>query len=415
MMDEKNELVKRPIHILVTNEDMYGTDITKMSNFFDLYIQDLAHDVTTMPGMNIMHNMPVADLEILNEVIQQVDVILHGGVEYIPDFDSLPKDIREKIRKGIYKIGESKQVDGNLRAVIVDENKVRVKDITLKEVAKSIDTLDATRNIVNLLQMRQIYTKLVDIQEMQSYQIDRDRDRDIITPFLNARNHILRAQNAETIEKRNTLLEKATDELDKSINSVYTDIRTTSKHLADQTLRPIFGITKQIGNYMNYITRDMQIITKIVGVQMQVFNYLERPSDAKMVLDNFQYEMTSFVSEGINKQGQSIARLMQSYYPYTENNKDCWYHFSSELSKVFEERKIALEKQKVYVVSLEDIKDKETKKCLWCKRIIPEGQKTKIGLCPRCCSQGGNRGLGSIILAGTVSPFAIKQIKNNGK
>lgn len=357
MMDEKNELVERPIHILVTNEDMYGTDIAKMSNFFDLYIQDLAHDVTTIPGMNIMQNMPVADLEILNEVIQQADVVLQGGIEYIPDFNSLPKDIREKIGKGIYKIGKSKQVDGNLRAVIVDENNVRVKDITLKEVAKSPDTLDATRNIANQLQMRQIYAKLADIQEMQSYQIDRDRDRDVVTPFLNARNHILRAQNAESIEKRNTSLEKAADELDKSINAIYTDIRTTSKHLADKTSWPIFRRTKQINTFMNYLTQDMQIVTKFVGVQMQVYDYLERPSDAKMALDNFQHIMTSFVSEGINKQGQSIAMLMHLNYPYTENNMDCWYHFSSELSNAFEQRKIALEKQKVYVVSLEDVED----------------------------------------------------------
>lgn len=357
IVDEKNELIERPIHILVTNEDMYGTDISKMSNFFDLYIQDLSRHVTTVPGMNIMQNMPVANLEILNEVVQQADVVLQGGIEYIPDFDSLPKDIRENLEKGIYKIGESKQVEGNLRAVIVNENNVRVKDITLKEVVKSPDTLDATRNIANQLQLRQIYAKLVDIQEMQSYQIDRDRDRDIVTPFLNSRKHILHAQNAESIEKRNTSFEKAVDELDKSINAIYTDIRTTSKYLADKTAWPIFRRTKQINTFMNYLTQDMQMVTKFVGLQMQVYDYLGRPSDAKMVLDNFQHVMTSFVSEGINKQGQSIATLMHLNYPYKENNMDSWYHFSLELSNIFEQRKIALEKQKVYVVSLEDIED----------------------------------------------------------
>ena len=30
---------KNELSILVTNEDKYGTDITKMSNFFEIYIQ----------------------------------------------------------------------------------------------------------------------------------------------------------------------------------------------------------------------------------------------------------------------------------------------------------------------------------------------------------------------------------------
>lgn len=37
------ESVKNELSILVTNEDKYGTDITKMSNFFEIYIQQLSH------------------------------------------------------------------------------------------------------------------------------------------------------------------------------------------------------------------------------------------------------------------------------------------------------------------------------------------------------------------------------------
>lgn len=354
---KKNEILERPVHILVTNEDMHGTNIAKMSNFFDLYIRDLSHGIIAAPGREIIKNIPVADIQIINEVVQQADIILHVGTEYIPDFDSLSKDIRSKMEKGIYKIGESKQVDGNLRAVIVDENNVRVKDITLKEITKTPDTLDATRSIANQLQMRQIYAKLADIQEMQSYQIDRDRDRDVITPFLNARNHIARAQNAQLVEDRNSALEKATDELDRAVNAIYTDMRTTSKHLADKTVWPIFRRTKQINSFMDYLIQDVQMLTKFVGLQMQVYDYLRRPSDAKVALDNFQHVMSGFISEGINRQGQSAAMLMHLNYPYTESNMDCWYNFSSEMSATFEERKMEIEEHKVYVVLLEDVED----------------------------------------------------------
>ena len=41
--------------------------------------------------------------------------------------------------------------------------------------------------------MRQIYAKLSEIQEFQTYQIQRDRDRDVIVPFLDARGLVLEA------------------------------------------------------------------------------------------------------------------------------------------------------------------------------------------------------------------------------
>ena len=70
----------------------------------------------------------------IEDVINQADVITQGNVILLPDFDNLPSDVRIKLKKGIYSIGESKQVEDNLRAVILDENGVRVKDITLKKV-----------------------------------------------------------------------------------------------------------------------------------------------------------------------------------------------------------------------------------------------------------------------------------------
>lgn len=111
---------------------------------------------------------------------------MNGKYGYVPDFDSGPHDIKIKLKKGIYKIGELKQVDGNMRATIFDEYNVKKKEITLKQVKNNPSTVETTWSIANQAQMRQIYAKLDDIQELQSYQIDRDCNRDIVTPFLNA-------------------------------------------------------------------------------------------------------------------------------------------------------------------------------------------------------------------------------------
>lgn len=48
--------------------------------------------------------------------------------------------------------------------------------------------------------MRQIYAKLADIQEFQTYQLEKDRDRDIIVPFLDARSLVLESENKASYE-----------------------------------------------------------------------------------------------------------------------------------------------------------------------------------------------------------------------
>lgn len=55
--------------------------------------------------------------------------------DLVPDFASLPKDILEKYKAGKIVLGDSKQVEGNIRAVLIDvETKQRVKDVTLKSL-----------------------------------------------------------------------------------------------------------------------------------------------------------------------------------------------------------------------------------------------------------------------------------------
>lgn len=114
--------------------------------------------------------------------------------------------------------------------------------------------------------MRQIYAKLNEIQELQTYQIDRDRDRDIVVLFLNARNYILEAQTNNDLPARKEILKKANDELAKAINSIYADLVTTSKHLAKSTRFPIFQNPIQIRNYIGYLISDLQLVTKYAGV-----------------------------------------------------------------------------------------------------------------------------------------------------
>ena len=133
--DMENIVVETPKHelnILVTDADKNGVDISKMSDFFGLYVQELSSDLTKEALWEQTKDIPIANLGILGEVLHYGKAVITSGVELVPDFESLPKDIKEKFEKGIYKHGKSRQVDGNLRAVIVDEKGTRDKDSTFK-------------------------------------------------------------------------------------------------------------------------------------------------------------------------------------------------------------------------------------------------------------------------------------------
>ncbi len=88
------------------------------------------------------------------------------------------------------------------RPVILDEEGVRVKDITLKEVKNPDKSAETTQNLMQQIQMKQISDKLDSIAELQGYQIDQARNAAIKVPFLNARDYIFKAQETEMEDKR---------------------------------------------------------------------------------------------------------------------------------------------------------------------------------------------------------------------
>lgn len=361
-----DKVTRKSLMLFKTDIDRYGRDITAMSDFFDEYVQQMSLALRAQSNLEIVSELPVANLGIINDVIHQADVIMRGNVTLLPDFENLPPDIKSKLKKGIYKVGDSKQVDGNLRAVILDENDVRVKDITLKKVINDPGNIETARSIGNQLQMRQIYAKLADIQEFQTYQLERDRDRDIIVPFLDARSLVLEAENKELEEDRVLLLREADGKIRTALNAIYADVETTSKSFARLTNIPFLQFGNQLNRYMGYLTSDFQIATKYVGVRMQLLEYMGDTKTAKSVLQQYQHVMYDFLTKPVIRNGLSTAALMHDYFPYNKTNMNCWHTFSKEMRPALASGIRTLElsmngeyKNDVYIVSVEDVNDGE--------------------------------------------------------
>lgn len=343
--------------ILITEDDKTGSSIAKMSNFFDSYIKNLSEEIKSNTESDVVQNIQLVDISIINEVLQCADVVMNGKYAYIADFDSLPTDVKEKLRKGIYSIGESRQVERNLRAVILDEKGIRIKDVTLKKVTNKMETMDIARNMVVQMQLRQINTKLSIIQEMQSYQIDMMRNQSIMTPFFNARDFIFRAQVCDSIEGKKKNLNTAIEELTRAINFLYMDIETNKKRLICLTKVPVFQITPLIHMYVNNLAQDIQMITKFVGIQMQVLDYLENKESVLVELNKYCNLMNQLSNQAINKNGKSTLRFIHDHFPsYNKSNQGCWIELERNVKKFLEMEQKELEG--MYVISVEDVYEK---------------------------------------------------------
>ena len=355
-MGEKNTSIVPcdEVHILVTEEDKTGENIFAMSDFFGGYVQQLTDAIRENAVTSYVPNIPIADIGILSEVIQGAEVVSKGTTQLLPDFENLPKDVRKKLKDGVYRVGKSRQVDGNLRAVIVDETGTRVKDVTLKKVDINPGILEASRNITNQLQMKQIYAQLDAIQEVQEYQIARDRDRDIKVPFLEARYYILKAQGQScSKEERQDNLKKASEKMLSAVNSVYTDITTSTEHLLKLTRFPILQNRRQIEKYIRFLSEDIQVATKFVGLRMQVLEYLGDTDGSQIEMARYQRVMSDVFLKQLPDRGYSTAKLIHQYYPYSEKNRDCWVRLTESLKPAL----VSLQdpkKKHVYLVSIEE-------------------------------------------------------------
>ena len=362
MTENEIEEVK-PINIFVTHEDRVGDDITKMSDFFEVYISSMIIELKSQPGIEMNNSLKfVIDTNILKNILSGVkNIFQKENVTLIPDLDKLPSDIRRKLETEEYSIGESRQVDGNLRAVIVNENNVRVKDITLKRISNSNYNSQMITNIINQIQIQQIFTKLKDIEEFQTYQIETDRNSRMIRPFLDARDYVIKAENTNSKEKKTKLLEKAGEKVTSALNEVYLDLNTTKdKFIKSVKGNPTLNLGNNTDKFMKLLLSDIQLITKYTGVKMQLLEYLGENNMSKQVLEKYLNTIYRLISEPTeNMGGQSVMMVLHDYFPYNEKNLNLFYDFTKNMRPIIKENILQLESnnkntEEIYIISAED-------------------------------------------------------------
>ncbi len=326
---DKNEIAKipeKPLVIFKTEVDRKKNDIALMSNFFDGYINQLCLDENKSANLQIAKNITTSKIRLVKEAINKGKTLIKSDMILVPDLDNIDVEIKEKLKKGIYSIGESKQVDGNLRAVIVDENNKIKHQITLKR-QKNIQQ-DLSSKLEVQIQLREIFNKLIEIQEMQDYQIRLEKIRDFVNPFLRARDIIVLAEDEMDLEERKRQYLEADNYIDEALTAVYSDIEETSKQFIKSLSNPISGLNRK--KYMKFIVEELQISTKYVGVQVQLLEYLGNEKKANWILDKYNDTMNDFFTLPRTKNKMTLVDLFQDYYPYAKKDKNMWYNLKKE-------------------------------------------------------------------------------------
>lgn len=322
-----------------------------MSNFFDGYINQLCLDENKSSNLQIAKNVTTSKIGLVKETINKGKTLIKSDMILVPDLDNIDAEIKEKLKKGIYSISESKQVDGNLRAVIVDENNKIKHQITLKQ-QKDIPQ-DLSSKLEVQIQLREIFNKLIEIQEMQDYQIRLEKIRDFVNPFLRARDIIVLAEEEIDLEERKRQYLEADNYIDKALIAVYSDIEETSKQFIKSLSNPISGLNRE--KYMKFIVEELQISTKYVGVQVQLLEYLGNEKKAKWILDKYNDTINDFFTLPRIKNKMTLADLFQDYYPYAKKDKNMWYNLKKEYLeniKLLDTSKN--ENKNIYIISINE-------------------------------------------------------------
>lgn len=351
------------LSIFVTAEDRQSTDIATMSDFVANNIRNLAISVSRENHAAAPSVSPLS-MSIIGSLLRSHGAVMHGGYEYVLDFDSLPEDILEKYKKGIYTLGESRQVDGNFRAVIMDETNTRVKDITIKRAEKVADTsqsvnqMQQMQNLAIQMQLKQINDKLDILVEMQDYHIELSRNTAIVQPFFNARDKVVHAQNEAETNKQRDYLDGAISELESAINAIYLDIKTLQKRFFRLTFLPVGRIQRVINKYIAFISQDLQLLSMYNSILYQILDYMGKERDKEDAYQKYRLYMLDFYTRAVGpKQMPLSLQIHNAFDGYTQDTMDSWKSMTDEMVPTLQSQSPIIEG--AFIIGVEDVIDEQ--------------------------------------------------------
>ena len=347
-------------NLFKSEEDKKTTDIFAISSPFEYALPQLIDNNTSLNLANIIDINGEPLFNFVDRHLNPKPKVYDKKNDnfYELDFASLSEKTKKKLENGTFKVGNSKKINGNYRAVIVDttKNNVRVEDVTIKKVEKkSNNTDDSSRvDLSTQVQLKQIYDLLLDMKASQEFQINWDRNNSILPPFFSARTKVLQALNSVSLDEKIHLLNEANTYMEDSVSAIKADLISNKEEIIKRT-KQVDYLYDSLKRHADFILNDTEIMTKIVGMQLYIDLSLNNKAMALERLTSYNGVMELLTQPDIttsrglllnllqkiprinrakwlkNSDKISLLELINSHYKYGKNDIDLFINLQEKL------------------------------------------------------------------------------------
>ena len=347
-------------NLFKSEEDKKTTDIFAISSPFEYALPQLIDNNTSLNLANIIDINGEPLFNFVDRHLNPKPKVYDKKNDnfYELDFASLSEKTKKKLENGTFKVGNSKKINGNYRAVIVDttKNNVRVEDVTLKKVEKKSNNTDDSSKVdlSTQVQLKQIYDLLLDMKASQEFQINWDRNNSILPPFFSARTKVLQALNTVSLEEKIHLLNEANTYMEDSVSAIKADLISNKEEIIKRT-KQVDYLYDSLKRHADFILNDTEIMTKIVGMQLYIDLSLNNKAMALERLTSYNGVMELLTQPDIttsrglllnllqkiprinrakwlkNSDKISLLELINSHYKYGKNDIDLFINLQEKL------------------------------------------------------------------------------------
>lgn len=358
-MSDRDEIVNNDkgelLNIFTEENDQKGTDLLAMSDFFQVFVGKIEIDMDAETAWEIIHNIEAYTGEIAAAVKGGFDISKMGVL--VADYSHFSQEVIDGLKEGIYHVGQSREVAGNLRPAILDDKERLVKFFTLKKAADPVSVLSDISVLSMQASLQRLSSQLEGISRDVKSGIDFARREALSNKFIYARDKIMQASKAESEEERELLLREADTYLMEGLTDLYSDINAQVKALAD--IKGPFASVKTIDTVLSYINEDMQMIPRYVGLRVYLFNYRGKYDDAERILGEYRYQLNTLAERKIGDGKYTALELIHKNYPYDEGNVDFWLEKPRQMIEAIDSYKTLIEQKDkdIYYIDVEDLED----------------------------------------------------------
>ena len=353
-MSDNNDIDKSGrdelLNIFTEEEDQKGTDVLSMSDFFSVFIDRIEVELDSETAWEVYHSVEGFIGEIAAAIKGGFDISQMGML--VADHSHFSQEIIDGLKSGIYHVGQSKEIAGNLRPAILDDKEQLVKFFTLKKAVNPANVLSDISTLSMQASLQRISAQIEDIGRDVKGMIDFARREALSNKFIYARDRIMSAANAEG-DERITFLKEADTYLMEGLTDLYTDVNYQVKALEKQ--HGPFASIKSIDKLLSYINEDMQIIPRYVGLRVYLLNYQGRTKDANRVLGEYKYQLQTLAERKVDAGKYTALELIHRNYPYDANNVDFWLEKPKQILEAIDSYELMSEQknQDVYYIDVE--------------------------------------------------------------